>query len=83
MEYYAPFKKRCRALHYILHSGIQDSFLGKKKKKGASWRKVCIIYWYSSKKSGKEITVSQKVGKKKKKLPRVEWRERGGGEREL
>ena len=53
MEYYAPFKKRCRALHYILHSGIQDSFLGKKKKKGASWRKVCIIYWYSSKKSGK------------------------------
>lgn len=82
MEYYAPFKKRCRALHYILHSGIQDSFLGKKKK-GASWRKVCIIYWYSSKKSGKEITVSQKVGKKKKKLPRVEWRERGGGEREL
>ena len=33
MEYYAPFKKRCRALHYILHSGIKYRFLGKKKKK--------------------------------------------------
>lgn len=79
MEYYAPFKKRCRALHYILHSGIQDSFLGKKKKKGASWRKVCIIYCYSSKKSGKEITVSQKVGKKKKSC--LEW-SGGKGEEE-
>lgn len=50
-----------------------------KKKKGASWRKVCIIYWYSSKKSGKEITVSQKVGKKKKSC--LEW-SGGKGEEE-
>ena len=58
MEYFAPLKKKCRPLYFILHSGIQDSYLGlKKKKKKTSWRKVCMIYWYSSKKSGKEITV--------------------------
>ena len=33
MEYFAPLKKKkCRPLHFILHSGIQDRYLGLKKK---------------------------------------------------